>query len=88
MAVLQTSLAEVASSFPANEPPPQMQVRKRNGSSEPVDVNKIVRAVQRCCYGLPHVDRDAHREQDHRRFVSTARRRASWMRSRYRPRRR
>ncbi|HSS97765.1 MAG TPA: ribonucleoside-diphosphate reductase subunit alpha, partial [Terriglobales bacterium] len=56
MAVLQTSLAEVASSFPANEPPPQMQVRKRNGSAEPVDVNKIVRAVQRCCSGLPHVD--------------------------------
>jgi ribonucleoside-diphosphate reductase alpha chain len=56
MAVLQTSLPEVASSFPANEPPPQMQVRKRNGSSEPVDVNKIVRAVQRCCFGLPHVD--------------------------------
>ena len=56
MAVLQTSLAEVAASFPANEPPPQMQVRKRNGSSELVDVNKIVRAVQRCCAGLAHVD--------------------------------
>jgi ribonucleoside-diphosphate reductase alpha chain len=56
MAVLQTSLAEVAASFPTNEPPPQMRVRKRNGSSEPVDVNKIVRAVQRCCAGLAHVD--------------------------------
>ena len=33
-----------------------MQVRKRNGALEPVDVNKIVRAVQRCCHGLPHVD--------------------------------
>jgi ribonucleoside-diphosphate reductase alpha chain len=33
-----------------------MQVRKRNGSFEPVDVNKIVRAVQRCCAGLTHVD--------------------------------
>ncbi|MDI3254110.1 MAG: ribonucleoside-diphosphate reductase subunit alpha [Bacillota bacterium] len=33
-----------------------MQVRKRNGSLEPVDVNKIVRAVQRCCHGLTHVD--------------------------------
>ncbi len=33
-----------------------MQVRKRNGSLEPVDVNKIVRAVQRCCAGLTHVD--------------------------------
>jgi len=33
-----------------------MQVRKRNGSLEPVDVNKIVRAVQRCAVGLAQVD--------------------------------
>lgn len=33
-----------------------MRVRKRNGSFEPVDVNKIVRAVGRCCYGLTSVD--------------------------------
>ncbi len=33
-----------------------MRVRKRNGSSEPVDVNKIVRAVGRCCVGLTDVD--------------------------------
>jgi ribonucleoside-diphosphate reductase alpha chain len=33
-----------------------MQVRKRNGDSEPVDVNKIVRAVQRCAGDLDHVD--------------------------------
>lgn len=33
-----------------------MRVRKRNGSFEPVDVNKIVRAVQRCCVGLVDVD--------------------------------
>ena len=33
-----------------------MQVRKRSGALEPVDVNKIVRAVERCCHGLPHVD--------------------------------
>ena len=33
-----------------------MQVRKRNGSYEDVDVNKIVRAVQRCAGGLAHVD--------------------------------
>src|ERR1700721_1725957 len=33
-----------------------MQVRKRNGDSEPVDVNKIVRAVQRCAGGLDDVD--------------------------------
>ena len=33
-----------------------MQVRKRNGSLEPVDINKIVRAITRCCYNLPAVD--------------------------------
>ncbi|MET0556319.1 MAG: ribonucleotide reductase N-terminal alpha domain-containing protein, partial [Vicinamibacteria bacterium] len=33
-----------------------MQVRKRNGSFEPVDVNKIVRAVGRSCTGLTQVD--------------------------------
>src|ERR1700728_3741304 len=33
-----------------------MRVRKRNGDSEPVDVNKIVRAVQRCAGGLDDVD--------------------------------
>src|SRR5215475_10252275 len=34
----------------------QMQVRKRNGSLEPADVNKIVRAVERCSDGLEAVD--------------------------------
>ncbi len=33
-----------------------MQVRKRNGDSEPVDVNKIVRAVERCADDLSEVD--------------------------------
>ena len=33
-----------------------MHVRKRNGALESVDVNKIVRAVQRCSSGLSHVD--------------------------------
>jgi ribonucleoside-diphosphate reductase alpha chain len=33
-----------------------MQVRKRDGSLEPVDVNKIVRAVSRCCSGMESVD--------------------------------
>ena len=33
-----------------------MQVRKRNGSLEPADVNKIVRAVERCSEGLQSVD--------------------------------
>ena len=44
-----------------NSPPPlatgsRMQVRKRNGEWEPVDVNKIVRAVARCAEGLNDVD--------------------------------
>ncbi len=33
-----------------------MQVRKRNGSLEPVDLNKIVNAVARCAEGLLNVD--------------------------------
>jgi ribonucleoside-diphosphate reductase alpha chain len=33
-----------------------MRVRKRNGDAEPVDVNKIVRAVERCADGLAEVD--------------------------------
>ena len=33
-----------------------MHVRKRNGDAEPVDVNKIVRAVERCAGGLDAVD--------------------------------
>jgi len=40
-------------------PPPTataMSVTKRNGATEPVDLNKIVRAVQRCCPGLHAVD--------------------------------
>jgi ribonucleoside-diphosphate reductase alpha chain len=33
-----------------------MRVGKRNGGSEPVDLNKILRAVNRCCIGLTDVD--------------------------------
>ena len=33
-----------------------MKVKKRNGDFEPVDVNKIVRAVERCSAGLNGVD--------------------------------
>ncbi|MBX3701344.1 MAG: ribonucleoside-diphosphate reductase subunit alpha [Dokdonella sp.] len=33
-----------------------MQVTKRSGAKEPVDLNKIVRAVTRCCDGLADVD--------------------------------
>ena len=45
--------------LPEAEAPPQMQVRKRNGGLEPVDVNKIVRAVERCCTGLVRQPFDA-----------------------------
>jgi len=40
----------------ASYPQTSMRVKKRNGGSEPVNVNKIVRAVNRCCAGLPDVD--------------------------------
>ena len=33
-----------------------MRVRKRNGAHEPVDINKIVRAISRCTPNLPNVD--------------------------------
>ena len=38
------------------EAPTHMRVRKRNGDSEPVVLDKIVRAVARCCGGLTRVD--------------------------------
>lgn len=37
-------------------PQTSMQVRKRNGDTEFVDLNKIVKAVSRCCVGLSDVD--------------------------------
>jgi ribonucleoside-diphosphate reductase alpha chain len=42
--------------FPISSSSSQMQVRKRNGTLEAAEVNKIVRAVERCCSGLPSVD--------------------------------
>jgi len=47
--------------FPVPEETPTMHVRKRDGGLEPVDVNKIVRAVERCCAGLPHREGNAAR---------------------------
>lgn len=52
----QATLTEVDPQFPPADVIPQMQVRKRSGALEPVNVNKIVRAVERCCHGLSHVD--------------------------------
>ncbi|HEU0173305.1 MAG TPA: ribonucleoside-diphosphate reductase subunit alpha [Blastocatellia bacterium] len=54
MPVNVIALAEPATA--AETAPTTMRVRKRNGNLEPVDVNKIVRAVGRCCAGLQHVD--------------------------------
>lgn len=34
----------------------QMRVKKRNGSLETVDLNKIVKAIDRCCDNLDYVD--------------------------------
>src|SRR5215831_9035102 len=42
--------------IPSSDNSSQMHVRKRNGTVEPADVNKIVRAVERCCHGLHCVD--------------------------------
>jgi ribonucleoside-diphosphate reductase alpha chain len=53
---VQTSLSDITPDFPARDETPVMHVKKRNGSLEAVDVNKIVRAVQRCGHGLQHVD--------------------------------
>jgi ribonucleoside-diphosphate reductase alpha chain len=56
MATTQSSLSDLLPGFPVPVETPVMHVRKRNGALEPVDVNKIVRAVQRCAFGLSHVD--------------------------------
>lgn len=37
-------------------PKPTMRLRKRTGFTEPVDVTKIVHAVDRCCAGLADID--------------------------------
>lgn len=50
------SVAEFPGAAPAATHHSQMQVRKRNGGLEPADVNKIVRAVERCSEGLDAVD--------------------------------
>ena len=61
----ESGTAEMASVDHPDEPsflltaPPTattMSVTKRNGSREPVDLNKIVRAVQRSCEGLHAID--------------------------------
>jgi ribonucleoside-diphosphate reductase alpha chain len=41
---------------PQHSPRAPMSVKKRSGAHEPIDVNKIVRAVARCCDGIADVD--------------------------------
>jgi ribonucleoside-diphosphate reductase alpha chain len=55
-ASVQIDRGQATTVFPVPSGSPQMQVRKRNGSLEFADVNKIVRAVERCCRGLGFVD--------------------------------
>ncbi len=56
MTVLETGRATEQIAEPAMASAGSMQVRKRDGSLEPVDVNKIVRAVARCAADLDGVD--------------------------------
>lgn len=64
MSQTDIAVADEAAAAPANHafaltPPPAnlaMHVTKRNGQRELVDLNKIVRAVLRCCEGLHAVD--------------------------------
>ena len=51
-----TQIAELIPGIHAETPPTSMRVRKRNGSYEPVTVDKIIRAVERCSVGLASVD--------------------------------
>lgn len=57
MATQRTATAPPkASKDEGADAPTMMRVRKRNGNFEPVDLNKIVRAVGRSCVGLTQVD--------------------------------
>ena len=52
-----TGAARPRDRTPAEDAPATtMRVTKRNGTTEPVDLNKIVRAITRCCAGLSEVD--------------------------------
>src|SRR5215469_760681 len=53
---VRSTVTDSVVAFPLAGNSSQMHVQKRNGSLEPADVNKIVRAVERCCKGLQWVD--------------------------------
>jgi hypothetical protein len=76
---IQTTLAD-SPGFPVREETPVMHVRKRNGALEPVDVNKIVRAVQRSSTASVTSMPSAWPARPSA-ACTTARRRASWTRS-------
>jgi ribonucleoside-diphosphate reductase alpha chain len=55
----QARLVDIPELIPgvhAEVPATNMHVRKRNGSLEPVNVSKIIKAVERCSVGLTSVD--------------------------------
>ena len=56
MTLMQERPTAPGAKGPAVAEPPRMHVRKRNGSLEPVDVNKIVNAVARASEGLLGID--------------------------------
>ena len=53
---MDTFAAPTAARRTVEEAQTTMRVRKRNGEFEPVDINKIVRAISRCTPNLPSVD--------------------------------
>lgn len=53
---IQTGTSTAAATAREETAQTTMRVRKRNGSQEPVDINKIVRAISRCTPNLPNVD--------------------------------
>jgi ribonucleoside-diphosphate reductase alpha chain len=56
LAPLRTSTLKSQDAPGAARPRTSMRVTKRNGSFEPVNLDKIVRAISRCCTGLDDVD--------------------------------
>ncbi len=55
---MDTFINQSTAAAPAQQETAQttMRVTKRSGASEPVDINKIVKAISRCTYNLPNVD--------------------------------
>lgn len=56
MATSNEVIPELIPGIHVEVPPTSMRVRKRNGTLEPVTVDKIIRAIERFAVGLSHVD--------------------------------